>query len=290
MADLRRLARELAAASYYRRHPLDAARFVAAKIHYRRGRTDPAGLLAGLGLDPTVLEGLARWRITFERMEARIAAAAGPPSVAGAPAAGASDGPGVDQGALSRQSCAFLYGVVRALRPDVVVETGIASGASTAYLAAALADNASGRLISIDLPPYRERVDDGTLYDWEARPVGWAIPDEVRASLGDRHEIVLEDVRTSLPRVLAREATVDLFVHDDLHTPDHMRWEYDLVWSHLRAGGVIVSDDANQAWLDFTRSVGGRADVANVDRMVAARRAVAAPGPRAVTVPAPSGA
>jgi hypothetical protein len=115
-------------------------------------------------------------------------------------------------------------------------------------------------------------VDDGSTYDWEARPVGWAIPEALRDRLGPRHEIVLEDVRTCLPRLLDREQAIDLFVHDDLHTPDHMRWEYDLVWPRLRPGGAIVSDDANHAWLAFSRSVRPHAEVANVDRMVGARK------------------
>lgn len=254
MADLRRLSRELAGASYYRRRPLEAARFLASKVRYRSGRCQPGELLAHLGFDPAVLEGLDTWRGELTAMEARIS------------------GVDSDQGPLSQSSCSLLYGLVRALEPEVTIETGIASGASTAYLAAALVDNGSGRLISVDLPPYHERVEDGSTYDWEARPVGWAMPDTLRRQLGPRHEIVLEDVRTCLPRLLDREGAIDLFVHDDLHTPDHMRWEYDLVWPRVRPGGVIVSDDANHAWLSFSRAVQARPEVANVDRMVGVRK------------------
>ena len=46
----------------------------------------------------------------------------------------------------------LLYGLVRALRPEVVVETGVATGVTSAYLLAALADNDAGELQSIDLP------------------------------------------------------------------------------------------------------------------------------------------
>ena len=254
MADVRRLVRELVGATYYRRRPVDGARFLASKVRYRSGRCDPAELLEKLGFDRSVLEGLERWRAVLDTMQDRIA--------------GVAD----DQGPLSANSCALLYGIVRAARPEVTIETGIASGASTAFLAAALVDNGTGRLISIDLPPYHQRVDDGSTYDWETRPVGWAIPDELRERLGQRHEVVLEDVRTCLPRLLEREGAIDVFVHDDLHTPDHMRWEYDLVWPHLRPGGVMVSDDANHAWLAFSTTVHGKPIVANVDRMVGARR------------------
>ena len=45
-----------------------------------------------------------------------------------------------------------LYGLVRALRPEFVVETGIATGVSTSFISAALIENGAGRLYSIDLP------------------------------------------------------------------------------------------------------------------------------------------
>jgi hypothetical protein len=45
-----------------------------------------------------------------------------------------------------------LYGLVRALRPEFVVETGIATGVSTALISAAVIENGAGRLYSIDLP------------------------------------------------------------------------------------------------------------------------------------------
>ena len=40
----------------------------------------------------------------------------------------------------------FVYAVVRASRPDVVIETGVATGVTSAHILAALADNEHGEL------------------------------------------------------------------------------------------------------------------------------------------------
>src|SRR5688500_12760767 len=47
---------------------------------------------------------------------------------------------------------AELYVIVRAAKPKVVVETGVASGISSAHILLALAANESGTLHSIDFP------------------------------------------------------------------------------------------------------------------------------------------
>jgi len=46
----------------------------------------------------------------------------------------------------------FLYAIVRAYSPSLVVETGVLYGHSSAAILAALEDNGAGRLTSIDLP------------------------------------------------------------------------------------------------------------------------------------------
>ncbi|MEZ5233934.1 MAG: class I SAM-dependent methyltransferase [Acidimicrobiia bacterium] len=256
--DVRRQVRDIVGAQYYRRRPLESLRLLDSRRRFRSGRTDVRTMVQRLGIDAGVLDELDEWRPQLAAMDDAITGAE------------------LDQGPLSRAGREVLYAVVRSLRPAVVIETGVAAGASTAYLAAALVQNGSGDLYSIDLPAFDSRVGDGSHYDWISRPVGWAIPAELREAIGDRLHLVLEDVRTSLPALLDRVGPVDLFFHDDLHTPDHMRWEYDLVWPRLSPGGVLASDDANHAWLHFTGAAAGGALVANVDRLVAVRKPPAA--------------
>ena len=43
--------------------------------------------------------------------------------------------------------------------------------------------------------------------------------------------------------MLTQLGTVDLFVHDSLHSARNVRFEMDSVWAALTPGGVIVVDD-----------------------------------------------
>src|SRR6266480_7212838 len=53
----------------------------------------------------------------------------------------------------------LAYALCRALKPSVVMETGVAYGVSTAFLLKALDVNRNGRLHSIDLPPLARAAD-----------------------------------------------------------------------------------------------------------------------------------
>ncbi len=46
-----------------------------------------------------------------------------------------------------------------------------------------------------------------------------------------------------LPKLLKQEGSLDMFVHDSLHTYEHMRWEFATVWKALQPGGVLIADD-----------------------------------------------
>lgn len=50
----------------------------------------------------------------------------------------------------------LLYVLARELKPEVIVETGVASGVSTLFFLQALEDNGSGKLYSVDLPNVEE--------------------------------------------------------------------------------------------------------------------------------------
>ena len=167
---------------------------------------------------------------------------------------------------------ALLYGLVRALRPATVVETGTANGISTTYLLAALARNETGRLVSIDLPfergtgaeLLRSIVPGASIEPENSSPLppgknpGWAIPDELR----ERWELRIGDARELLPMLLDEVREVGLFFHDSLHTRAHMLFEFETAWPHLAPGGVLAADDIFQRKHDalpaFARSVGRR--------------------------------
>lgn len=138
---------------------------------------------------------------------------------------------------------AGFYMLVRVARPSVMVETGVFDGINTANFLLAMRENRHGRLISIDLPAVGEIVDSTRGMPTGRLPPdcapGWVIPDELR----DRHELLLGDSRELLPKVLEREGTIDAFLHDSLHTYDHMLFEYETAWPRIREGGLFMSDD-----------------------------------------------
>jgi predicted O-methyltransferase YrrM len=66
---------------------------------------------------------------------------------------------------------AILYTVCRRQKPDIVVETGVATGVSSSHILGALEQNKHGQLYSIDLPW------------WPENQSGWLIPDYLRTQV-----------------------------------------------------------------------------------------------------------
>jgi predicted O-methyltransferase YrrM len=134
----------------------------------------------------------------------------------------------------------LCYLACRLTSPEIVVETGVAYGVSSAFMLRAMQENGHGTLFSVDLPPLRRRYE---------RFWGIAVPNELRG----RWRLCRGISARVLPRLLNENATVDLFVHDSLHTHRNMRREFDAVWPHLREGALLLADDVerNRAFGDL---------------------------------------
>jgi len=138
----------------------------------------------------------------------------------------------------------FCYAVCRVLSPKIVVETGVAYGVTTCSVLQALAQNKQGRLYSLDLPPLAQKADSST---------GLFVPRELR----EMWTLQRGASRRRLPELLERLGSIDLFIHDSLHTYANMYWEFQAVWPYLRAGGVLIADDVDghSAFSDFVGRV-----------------------------------
>jgi hypothetical protein len=248
---------------YYQRRPLEIFRYIYAKWQFKLNRLDTAEeFLKRLDISPdTALAGYSRWRPllkdAIDRMLER-------------------DSIRTQQGGISEDDGKVLYGIVRSMRPGCVIETGVAAGIANSFINAALLENEAGILYSIELPPADVGTgmhQDGGRFGWQAFGVGWAVPPEIRQAIGSRNILILEDVRTALPRLLRDLPQVDFFFHDDLHTPDHMVWEYNTVWPHLAVNGLLVSDDSNFGWIRFCRERKSRdRQFLNLSRLTAIRK------------------
>lgn len=139
-----------------------------------------------------------------------------------------------DTETYARQDFARLYyALCRAYQPEVVLETGVAYGRSSAYILKALAQNGSGVLHSVDRPL--------PIPDAEAR-IGILIPDDLKS----RWKLHLGTGYTLLPKILPTLGSIGLFIHDSRHTYRNMKYEFKLVYPYLKKPGFILSDDADQ--------------------------------------------
>lgn len=124
-----------------------------------------------------------------------------------------------------------VWCAVRHLRPQVVVETGVSRGITSRVILEALERNGAGRLWSIDLPPLEE--------PWR-KLAGSAVPEGLRS----RWTYLRGASRRRLPPLVRQLGTIDLFIHDSLHTEDNLRMELAYAWPALRPGGLVLVDDA----------------------------------------------
>ena len=143
----------------------------------------------------------------------------------------------------------LLYALIRELNPEVIVETGVLHGISSAFYLQALENNSTGKLISIDLPSIDKPA--GKDMSTDILPSGcqpgWLVPDHLRK----RWDLILGKTEDILPQIFAKEDKLGIFIHDSDHTWDNMMFEFSSAWKNLLRGGLFVCDNIN--WLDRKR-------------------------------------
>jgi hypothetical protein len=129
---------------------------------------------------------------------------------------------------------------VRHLKPEVVVETGVARGVTSRLVLEAMSLNDKGHLWSVDLPhPFSPELH----HETAAAVPGYAHP---------RWTYIRGSSRRRLRRLLVQLGQVQMFVHDSLHTARNMGFEMRAVWPTLTDGGVMLVDDVhNQSFAEF---------------------------------------
>ena len=140
---------------------------------------------------------------------------------------------------------AVTWCAVRHLRPEKIIETGVARGVTSRIILEAMALNGSGHLWSVDLPnPMRPETHHET---------AMAVPSDCR----ERWTYVQGSSRRQLPPLVTRLEKVDMFVHDSLHTARNMLFEMRTVWPAVTPGGLVLVDDVdNQAFRGFVSESG----------------------------------
>lgn len=150
-----------------------------------------------------------------------------------------------------------IYLLVRTYKPKIMFETGVFDGLSSMLILKAMEDNQKGCLISFDIPP-REPIKHSTnMMVFTHLPKnfksGWVVPTDLK----HRWELHLGDTKKILPHTLEKHKKIDIFLHDSLHTYDHMYWEYATSWLCIKKKGILLSDDVyfNNAFRDFSTEI-----------------------------------
>lgn len=134
----------------------------------------------------------------------------------------------------------LLYNLCEGLAARHVLETGVAYGWSSLAILLSLKNREGGMLFSVDLPYLKHGND---------RWVGVAVPETLH-----RHWRLFRMAdREGLPRAIRAAGTFDLAHYDSDKSRDGRAFAYPRIWSALRPGGVLVSDDIgdNTAFRDF---------------------------------------
>ncbi len=141
---------------------------------------------------------------------------------------------------LDNKSGLFLYILCKIIKPEKVVETGVAYGLSSMYILQALFENKKGTLYSID----------SIFTPWQSKEmIGSAIPSHLRQNW----KLVLGTSSEKLKETLSTLGSLNVFFHDSLHTYKNMTFEFETVWPFVTKNGFLISDDIsdNNAFYDF---------------------------------------
>ncbi len=151
--------------------------------------------------------------------------------------------PSIDWFAFER---VLIYVLIRHLKPQTVLETGVYYGGNSAFALAALARNRRGCMVSIDFPDAKIRgtsgavarhslVGDSELYNPALRP-GFIVP----PSLNSRWELIEGDSLKVIPR---QNRVFDFYIHDSDHSMQFLSHELAAAWKKLSLRAVLLVDD-----------------------------------------------
>jgi predicted O-methyltransferase YrrM len=125
----------------------------------------------------------------------------------------------------------FLYFITRSLKPECVVETGVATGYSSQAFLKAMSINGKGRLFSSDFQMFR-------LTDPE-KYIGIVVDDDLRSDWN----LFLEGDEVNLPLILESAKRVDIFHYDSDKSYKGRAWATSLLEPRMNEHSFLVMDD-----------------------------------------------
>lgn len=145
------------------------------------------------------------------------------------------------------------YLIIRAIKPKMIIETGVLHGLTSQFLLHAVSKNDTGVLHSIDFPSYfgsGPSNQDGFFATLPPeRESGWIVSEKYlkywKLHIGKSTDI--------LPDLLNKCFEIDMFIHDSEHLYSTMWKEMNIVWNKLKIGGILLCDNinCNTSFFDF---------------------------------------
>ncbi len=137
-----------------------------------------------------------------------------------------------------------LYALTRQKQPETIVETGVASGYSSACFLSALQKNGKGHLYSSDFPYFR--IANAEQY------VGVVVD----RNLKDRWTLMLNGDEANIPEILKQCGTIDLFHYDSDKSYTGRQATMNRVLPRMADDALIIMDDIqdNCFFHDFAKA------------------------------------
>lgn len=137
----------------------------------------------------------------------------------------------------------MIYFLVRHLKPETVVETGVAAGFSSSAALSAMKKNQSGKLLSSDFPYFR-------LPNPE-RYIGVVVADDLKK----RWELFVEGDDANLPKIMEVVSSIDLLHYDSDKSYSGRETAIETLRSRFTDNTVLIMDDIqdNSFFYDYVK-------------------------------------
>ena len=135
----------------------------------------------------------------------------------------------------------LLYYLTIMFKPNVVLESGVSAGASSAAILHALADNKNGHLISSDLPLHLKEEDIGKL-----------VPENLKS----RWTLYKNGDEINLPIIIKEIHEINLVYYDSLKTYQGKENFFKIIMENFSPKIIIIDDIDRDFWFrDFTKKL-----------------------------------
>lgn len=136
----------------------------------------------------------------------------------------------------------ICYYLVRCQKPEIIVETGVANGATSNFILSAFKKNRCGLLHSIDLPPLSADQKIGQLVDEDLKN-NWYLYKGSSLRL--------------LSKIINKVKKIDLFLHDSANISTIQKFEVKKIYGSLNFKGIIIMNNigTSNAFLELVEEL-----------------------------------